>query len=390
MGDSRRDREERPAADRRESGTRWRVAGVPLASVEPVVTAMLDACPEPAVVIDEPRRIVLANDKVPALVDRARADVTGLRLGDLLQCAHAEDGPDGCGTTPFCTVCGAAHAIAESQAGRASVHDYRVTRSAEAASAALDLRVWTTPLTLGPEPLTVVAIRDMTDSNRRAVLERVFFHDLLNAAGALRGFMQMWPLLTPDQTAEASQAAARLSHQIVEEIETQRDLSAAESGELDVRVKVIEPRAFLDDLRVLYAHHRAACDRTIALAHCDDHVRLRTDRVLLARVIGNLVKNALEASGPGQTVTLGFHRAPLPTFTVHNEGVIAEDVRLQIFQRAFTTKGERGRGLGTYSVKLLGERYLGGTVAFSSSAAAGTTFTVRLPASAVASASGPA
>lgn len=383
MSDSERDRENQPPPDRRDFGIRWRVPGVPLDSVRPVVTAMLDACPEPAVVIDLPRRIILANDKVPALVDRGRDDVTGLRLGDLLQCAHAHLGPDGCGTTPFCTVCGAALAIEESQAGRPSVHDYRVTRRDDAASAALDLRVWTTPLAVGPEPLTVVAIRDMTDSNRRAALERVFFHDLLNAAGALRGYMQMWPLFTPDQAVAASQAAARLSHQIVEEIETQRDLAAAESGDLEVRAKEIEPRAFLDDLRVLYAHHRAARDRAIALAHCDSGIRIRTDRVLLARVIGNLVKNALEASAPGQTVTLGFHRAPLPAFTVHNEGVIPDDVRLQIFQRAFTTKGERGRGLGTYSVKLLGERYLGGTVEFSSSGAAGTTFTVRLPESAV-------
>ena len=383
MSESGRDRGKRSSPGRRDFGTRWRVPGVPLASVKLVVTAMLDACPEPAVVIDGPRRIVLANDKVPALVDCAFAEVTGLRLGDLLQCAHANLGPDGCGTTPFCTVCGAARAIEESQAGRAAVHDYRVIRGGEAASATLDLRVWTTPLALGPEPLTVVAIRDMTDSNRRAALERVFFHDLLNAAGALRGYMQMWPLLTPDQATEASQAAARLSHQIVEEIETQRDLAAAESGDLDVRVKDLEPKALLDDLRVLYAHHRVAHDRAIALAPCDEGVPIRTDRVLLARVIGNLVKNALEASAPGQTVTLGFRRAPVPAFTVHNEGVIPEDVRLQIFQRAFTTKGERGRGLGTYSVKLLGERYLGGTVEFSSSAVAGTVFTVRLPESAV-------
>lgn len=34
--------------------------------------------------------------------------------------------------------------------------------------------------------------------------------------------------------------------------------------------------------------------------------------------------------------------------------------QLQIFQRSFSTKG-KGRGLGTYSIKLLTERYLKGT-----------------------------
>jgi sensor histidine kinase regulating citrate/malate metabolism len=51
---------------------------------------------------------------------------------------------------------------------------------------------------------------------------------------------------------------------------------------------------------------------------------------------------------------------------------------LQIFQRSFSTKGA-GRGLGTYSIKLLGERYLHGTVSFASSAEQGTIFQISLP-----------
>jgi signal transduction histidine kinase len=52
-------------------------------------------------------------------------------------------------------------------------------------------------------------------------------------------------------------------------------------------------------------------------------------------------------------------------------------IQLQIFQRFFSTKGP-GRGLGTYSMKLFGERYLKGKVDFSSQAPQGTTFTVTL------------
>ncbi len=58
------------------------------------------------------------------------------------------------------------------------------------------------------------------------------------------------------------------------------------------------------------------------------------------------------------------------------------EVQLQIFQRSFSTKG-LGRGLGTYSVRLLTERYLKGSVSFTSSAEFGTTFRVRCPATAV-------
>jgi len=78
-------------------------------------------------------------------------------------------------------------------------------------------------------------------------------------------------------------------------------------------------------------------------------------------------------------LTVAFEADPAPVFTVHNDGAMDEAARLQIFQRAFTTRAGHGRGLGTYRVELLAERYLGGAVSFTSAPDAGTTFTVRLP-----------
>ena len=65
-------------------------------------------------------------------------------------------------------------------------------------------------------------------------------------------------------------------------------------------------------------------------------------------------------------------------FSVHNPSVMPRTVQLQIFERSFSTKGT-GRGLGTYSMKLLSERYLGGRVWFSSSKGEGTTFYAEYP-----------
>jgi signal transduction histidine kinase len=49
-----------------------------------------------------------------------------------------------------------------------------------------------------------------------------------------------------------------------------------------------------------------------------------------------------------------------------------------VFQRSFTTKSGTGHGLGTYGMRLLGERYLGGRVSFVTSAEGGTVFSMRL------------
>jgi sensor histidine kinase regulating citrate/malate metabolism len=63
---------------------------------------------------------------------------------------------------------------------------------------------------------------------------------------------------------------------------------------------------------------------------------------------------------------------------VHNPGHIPEQVQLQIFQRSFSTKGP-GRGLGTYCMRLIGERYLKGQITFISIEKDGITFKASIP-----------
>ena len=63
---------------------------------------------------------------------------------------------------------------------------------------------------------------------------------------------------------------------------------------------------------------------------------------------------------------------------VHSPNFIPRNIQLQIFKRSFSTKGN-DRGLVTYSMKLLGERYLKGKMHFISDEKAGTEFYFDLP-----------
>jgi sensor histidine kinase regulating citrate/malate metabolism len=56
-----------------------------------------------------------------------------------------------------------------------------------------------------------------------------------------------------------------------------------------------------------------------------------------------------------------------------------KEVQLQIFQRSFSTKAQVGRGIGTYSIKLFAEQYLGGKVYFTSQEPDGTSFVLSIP-----------
>jgi signal transduction histidine kinase len=244
---------------------------------------------------------------------------------------------------------------------------------------ATDLRIWATPLTVGGDQFTVFAMRDTTDEKRRKVLERLFFHDVLNAAATLKGIIQIWPKLTSQQADEIRRMANDLADQLVEEIQAQRDLAAAEQGELAVASEEIDVALLLASVSEVYGQEAVAMGKAVAPPRTAGPTVLRSVPVLLRRVLVNLIKNALEASSPGETVTVSFENRGVPTFRVHNPAVMSEAVQAQLFQRSFTTKEGSGRGVGTYSVKLFVENYLRGTVTLHSTAQMGTTFIVTLP-----------
>jgi len=67
------------------------------------------------------------------------------------------------------------------------------------------------------------------------------------------------------------------------------------------------------------------------------------------------------------------------SFCVWNKAFIPQSVAPRIFQRNFSTKEQDGRGIGTYSMKLFGEKILNGRVSFTTSETDGTIFKFACP-----------
>jgi len=224
---------------------------------------------------------------------------------------------------------------------------------------------------------------DIADEKRRMALERAFFHDVLNTAGAARGLVA----LVADPGGDRAHAGTLLETfeqvvaQLVEDLEAHRDLLAVERGDLPPMPELVHTRDLAQSIVDRYAMHDLAAGRSLVLATDTENVVMSTDGRLLRRVLANMVKNGLEACPADGIVTVTVMRdraANRVRFGVHNPSVMPLDVQRQIFQRSFSTKGG-GRGLGTYSMKLLTERYLHGHVTFRSSPDAGTTFIAEYP-----------
>lgn len=343
-----------------------------------VAVTLLEAIPDFAVVLNKERQIIAANSRMLRALNINADSVVGMRPGEVIHCANLDGAPGGCGTGQQCASCGAVNAIIDSLQSRQPVtHEARLSTAA----GAMDLLVQATFVTVETCEFVVMAMRDISSEKRRQVLERVFFHDVLNTVGGVYGLSEflLEEELDPDTESECKQNIHRLSQLAIEEITTHRQLLAAERGDLAVKRTEVAVSTLLQDVISLYQHHRVAHARTLQLVEVPG-ITLHTDEQLLRRILANLVKNALEATPKGGTVTVhADDRGSEIAFVVHNPGVMPDEVQQMIFQRSFSTKGEYGRGVGTYSIKLFAESYLNGHITFTSREVDGTTFTLTLP-----------
>ena len=340
------------------------------------LSPLLDSMPDLVMVLNAQRQILFGNRPVREFAAARDCQAfEGLRPGELLHCRHAAFAPSGCGTGEACRTCGAVNAILAGLSGRSATHECRVATSG---AEAIDLRVWASPFRWGVRNYVLVVAADIGNEKRRQVLERLFFHDLLNTASSIFGIAQLLvddPEAAADLTGDLHSAAEAL----IGEIRSQRLLLAAENNELQVKWQPVRARAVLETVIQVSRNNPVAAGQHVMLAPDTADAFIESDEILLNRVLSNLLKNALEAGEPGDTVRLGARLEPRGVvFWCWNRAEMPREHQWQVFQRNFSTKGP-GRGVGTYSVKLLTERYLKGRASFRSGAGEGTQFELFFP-----------
>ncbi len=348
-----------------------------------IMHKLLECYPQLALVLDSNRQIVSANNNALKFMSETNlSEVLGKRLGEAFYCIHSSEMKAGCGTSIFCTECGAGKALKETREKNLLMqYECRITSKKNNILNAFDLRVVTTPFQIGEENFIVVYIENIEAEKRKDSLERVFFHDILNTAGAIKSIVEILDDTQNKQEFESFVEMLKISsNQLLNEIIFQRMIINAEKNELVVNLNSYSINSILDSIYSLHSKHQKAEGKLFSVNYLSDDLLIETDKTILVRSLGNLVKNALEATNEGDKVNLYAElKNDFVDFVVWNKGVIPENVQLQIFQRSFSTKAKSGRGIGTYSVKLFVENYLKGKVYFISSEENQTSFIISLP-----------
>lgn len=353
-----------------------------LFKVNPLIGEILEGFPEFVVVLNRNRQIVAFNNKAySAFRVKEPEQILGKRIGEALNCIHAKLPPRGCGTATFCRECGAAKAIKYSWDKKEKVEEEcKITSLIDEKEYSREFSVFTQPINFKNNYYTLFSVKDISSEKRKDALERIFFHDILNTSGAINGLTQL--LIKEDDSTEKEKLVKALmisSEQLLNEILLQQEIRHAEEGNLQVNIKEASVNDILISAFDLYQSHELSIGKNFSASFLEKDISVKTDKVLVVRSLGNLIKNALEATMNNDEVKIYPYVSDDTIYlNVYNSQLIPESVQLQLFQRSFSTKQKKGRGVGLYSVKLIIEQNLGGKVSFVSDKQLGTVFTIEL------------
>lgn len=354
-----------------------------LFKVNPLISEILEGFPEFVIVLNKNRQIVAFNNKAYSAFRVKEAEqILGKRIGEALNCIHANLLPGGCGTAEFCKECGAAKAIKFTWENRQKIEEEcKITTLIDEKEFSHEFSVFTQPINFKNNYYTLFSVKDISSEKRKDALERIFFHDILNTSGAINGLAQL--LTKETETDEKEKMIHSLlisSEQLLNEILLQQEIRHAEEGNLQVNIKDVRVNEILTAAFDVYQNHELSIDKNFTVSFLDEDVSIKTDKVLVVRSLGNLIKNALEATTNNDEVKLySYVTEDTVYLNVYNSQLIPQNVQLQLFKRSFSTKQKKGRGIGLYSVKLIIEQNLRGKVSFVSDIQLGTVFTIELP-----------
>ena len=342
---------------------------------------ILNSFPNVVIILNKFRQVIYANDVFMKITGMPNfEDLIGQKPGELVHCIHANSTEYGCGTGVECRYCGAINTVLESiKSNSRTDNEARITTEVDGKIIPLDLHIEATPFEFEESNYTLVVMTDISEVKRREQMERIFIHDLLNSAWSLQSRAELFP--KKDLTGDQLELFAKIKDQIdriMDEVEAQRDIIRMENHELDINVEPVALSAVIESIIQSTKPLNCAKDKELLAESNCSQIKLNTDKRILRRILFNLVKNALEASKKNESVLLISSEVDDSiSIQVKNNFVMSEEIKSQVFQRSFSTKG-KGRGLGTYSVKILVEEYLQGRVSFESTKENGTIFTVNL------------
>lgn len=239
------------------------------------------------------------------------------------------------------------------------------------------------------------SLTQQTRASLRAVATKNRFlasaaHDLRQPVHALSLYAD-WLATEPEMARDISPRILQSTRAINELFDSLFDLTRIDAGNYKVRLQNVDVRQLFADLALQFEPVAAA--KSLKMRTRAPALTIWADPVVLRRILGNLLSNALKHTSRGGVLLSLRQRSDMVIFEVWDTGVgIAREHQQAIFQEFFRVSQHQGTedslGLGLTIVSRLAT-LMGYQLALSSVAGRGSVFRVMLPAYTQRAAQGP-
>lgn len=246
-------------------------ADVSAVITNPVIDGLLSTVSGLLAVLNEHRQILAINDAFLEMlgIDDVES-VLGLRPGEAIGCIHRNANQGGCGTSPFCSTCGAAIALVTClHRGHPIEKDCAATVVQDGVKRDLFLRVRACPMSIDSRRMILLFLQDITQQQQWEALGRLFFHDLSNIINALVGGSEILLNETTEDNRKATQRVHRLCLRLAKEVKTQKHLTQIADADYHPVIQPLTVEQIYDELDTAFANHPAAKHRTILNGEVD-------------------------------------------------------------------------------------------------------------------------
>ena len=128
----------------------------------------LNAFPDVVLVLNKDRQIIYANKILLDLLKITnQSSILGKRPGEVFKCIYSDKEEAGCGTSEFCSECGAVKSIVTAQNGEQNSQECHMTVKTENGDAPLDFHVRSVLIEVEDQSFVVVTIKEKTVLNVR-------------------------------------------------------------------------------------------------------------------------------------------------------------------------------------------------------------------------------
>jgi two-component system nitrogen regulation sensor histidine kinase NtrY len=207
-------------------------------------------------------------------------------------------------------------------------------------------------------------------------------HEIKNPLTPIQLAIQELRRRVPDGVPRASSGSWRTRPSMVEEEIAALTRLVDEFSQFarlpEVQPEQVELRGFLEEF--LVAYNRFEPDAEVVVEQPSEPVSALLDRVLMRRVLANLITNAIQAAGAGKAkvwIRVKARDGGVEIRVADNGPGVAEENVARIFDPYFTTKSD-GTGLGLAIVKKIVLQH-GGTIGAYRAVEGGAEMVLLLP-----------